>query len=85
LDGVGAALFVDNYHGDAQLYHNRNGTFTDVTTSMGINGPREGFSCWAWDNDNGGWLDIFMEMGGVTNGNKYHYRSLDWKPIPLPK
>jgi hypothetical protein len=26
---------------------------------MGVNGPRNGFSCWAWDYDNDGWLDIF--------------------------
>jgi hypothetical protein len=53
-------LFVDNLNGDARLYHNnRDGTFTDVTTSMGIDGPRTGFSCWAWDYDNDGWLDIF--------------------------
>ena len=26
---------------------------------MGIDGPQVGFSCWAWDYDNDGWLDIF--------------------------
>jgi hypothetical protein len=53
-------LFVDNYRGDAHLYHNNgDGTFADVTTSMGVDGPRKGFSCWAWDYDNDGWLDIF--------------------------
>ena len=26
---------------------------------MGIDGPHGGFSCWAWDYDNDGWLDIF--------------------------
>jgi ASPIC and UnbV/FG-GAP-like repeat len=26
---------------------------------MGIDGPYRGFSCWAWDYDNDGWLDIF--------------------------
>jgi hypothetical protein len=53
-------LFVDNLKGDARLYHNnRNGTFTDVTKAMGIDGPQSGFSCWAWDYDNDGWLDIF--------------------------
>ena len=26
---------------------------------MGLNGPRAGFACWAWDYDNDGWLDIF--------------------------
>jgi FG-GAP-like repeat/ASPIC and UnbV len=53
-------LFVDFMTGDARLYHNnRNGTFSNVTTSLGIDGPRFGFSCWAWDYDNDGWLDIF--------------------------
>jgi hypothetical protein len=53
-------LFVDNLAGDARLYHNnRNATFTDVTSAMGIDGPNGGFSCWAWDYDNDGWLDIF--------------------------
>ena len=67
-------LFVDNLHGDARLYHNnRNGTFTDVTTMMGIDGPRRGFSCWAWDYDNDGWLDIFatcyeLSLADVVKG-----------------
>ena len=26
---------------------------------MGIDGPKSGFSCWTWDYDNDGWLDIF--------------------------
>jgi hypothetical protein len=53
-------LFVNNLTNDARLYHNnRNGTFTDVTKSMGIDGPSKGFACWAWDYDNDGWLDIF--------------------------
>jgi hypothetical protein len=42
------------------LFHNnRDGTFTDVTRAMGIDGPRVGFSCWAWDFDNDGYLDLF--------------------------
>jgi hypothetical protein len=53
-------LFVDYLKGDARLLHNnKNGTFSDVTSSLGIDGPRFGFSCWAWDYDNDGWLDIF--------------------------
>ena len=53
-------LFVDFMTGDARLYHNdRDGTFTNVTAAKGIDGPRFGFSCWAWDYDNDGWLDIF--------------------------
>ncbi len=44
----------------SQLFrNNRNGTFTDVTATMGIDGPEMGFSCWAFDFDNDGWLDLF--------------------------
>ena len=54
-------LFVNTLGGGkAILYHNnRNGTFTDVTAAMGIDGPKTGFSCWAFDYDNDGWPDIF--------------------------
>jgi hypothetical protein len=42
------------------LFHNnRNGTFSDVSHALNIDGPVDGFSCWAWDYDNDGWLDIF--------------------------
>jgi hypothetical protein len=53
-------LFLSNMNGSAQLFHNnRDGTFADVTVSLGIRGPAHGFSCWAWDFDNDGWIDIF--------------------------
>jgi FG-GAP-like repeat/ASPIC and UnbV len=54
-------LFICNSGGaPSQFYrNNHDGTFTDVTESMGINGPTVGFSCWAWDYNNDGWLDIF--------------------------
>jgi hypothetical protein len=53
-------LFIDSLNATSRLYQNRrNGTFADVTSSMGIDGPFMGFSCWAWDYDNDGWLDIF--------------------------
>lgn len=43
-----------------RLLHNlRNGTFRDVTSELGIDGPVAAFSCWAWDYDNDGWLDLF--------------------------
>ncbi len=67
-------LFVNNLESNAHLYHNsRNGTFTDETFSMGIDGPRHGFSCWTWDYDNDGWLDIFAtcydrSLGDVVSG-----------------
>jgi hypothetical protein len=53
-------LFLNNLGGASQLFrNNRDGTFRDVTKPMGIDGPSYGFSCWAWDYDNDGWLDIF--------------------------
>lgn len=53
-------LFLNHLAGTAQLYrNNRDGTFANVTVAMGIKGPEHGFSCWAWDFDNDGWLDIF--------------------------
>ena len=53
-------LFIDYRLTTARLYHNnRDGTFTNATQAMKIDGPLEGFSCWTWDFDNDGWLDIF--------------------------
>ena len=53
-------LFLNNLSGLGELYrNNRDGTFTNVTSQMGIDGPYHGFSCWTWDYDNDGWLDIF--------------------------
>jgi hypothetical protein len=53
-------LFLNMWSGSALLFrNNRNGTFTDVTQAMGIDGPGLGFSCWAFDYDNDGWPDIF--------------------------
>jgi hypothetical protein len=53
-------LFLNYMDSIPQLFHNnRDGTFADVTVAMGITGPKDGFSCWAFDYDNDGWLDIF--------------------------
>jgi hypothetical protein len=58
----------------ARLYrNNRDGTFTDVSATVGIDGPLAGFACWAWDYNNDGWLDIFATsyekvMGEVVKG-----------------
>jgi hypothetical protein len=63
-------LFLNNLEGTAQLFHNnRNGTFTDVTARMGIDGPRFGFSCWAFDFDNDGYLDLFATSFDRTLGD----------------
>jgi hypothetical protein len=67
-------LFIDFLNSKSRLYHNnRDGTFSDVTAKLGIDGPEVGFSCWAWDYDNDGWLDIFAtcfdySVQDVVNG-----------------
>jgi prepilin-type N-terminal cleavage/methylation domain-containing protein len=63
-------LFLNNLKGDAHLYHNnRKGAFTEETRSMGVDGPSQGFSCWTWDYDNDGWLDIFATSYDRTLGD----------------
>ncbi|MBI2806481.1 MAG: VCBS repeat-containing protein [Planctomycetes bacterium] len=53
-------LFVNIETGPARLFRNkRNGSFSEVTREMNIDGPTNGFSCWAFDFDNDGYLDIF--------------------------
>jgi hypothetical protein len=53
-------LFVSDLRGPARFYRNQgDGTFVEATSSQGIDGPMHGFSCWSWDYDNDGWLDIF--------------------------
>ncbi len=74
-------LFVNSMSGLPRLYRNDGGRFTDVTGAMGIDGPRGGFSCWAWDYDNDGWLDLFAtsydrSLADVVRGllGQSHYR-----------
>jgi len=75
FDNDGAPdLFLNHLKGTAQLFRNGgDGTFTEVSLPMGINGPMSGFSCWAWDYDNDGWLDLFANcydrsLGDVVKG-----------------
>jgi hypothetical protein len=63
-------VFLNYRNGPPQLFRNRgDGTFQDVTESMGIRGPLLGFSCWAFDYDNDGWLDIFATSYDRTLGD----------------
>jgi hypothetical protein len=59
-------LFLNdlNKDGTTKLFHNvpdgKGGRkFVDVTAEMGIDGPKIGLSCWAFDYDNDGFIDIF--------------------------
>jgi hypothetical protein len=61
FDGDGFPdLFLSCVQGPHLYRNNRDGTFTDVSAAAGVTGPRFGFSCWFWDFDNDGRLDLFV-------------------------
>jgi FG-GAP-like repeat/ASPIC and UnbV len=54
-------LFVSNFRGGERLYRNNgDGTFRDVALQSGVGGSQAAFSCWFWDFDNDGRLDLFV-------------------------
>ena len=60
-------LFVSNFAGGNRLYHNDGGgRFTDVADRLGVTGPAGAFSCWFWDFDNDGRLDLFVNAQSAT-------------------
>jgi hypothetical protein len=62
-------LYVSNLNGPNRLYHNNgDGTFTDVAPALGVTGPIDSFSCWFWDYDNDGRLDLWVNPYGATLG-----------------
>jgi FG-GAP-like repeat/ASPIC and UnbV len=73
-------LFLNHLQSVGRLYHNnRDGRFIDETSPRNIDGPEIGFSCWTWDYDNDGWLDIFatcyeQSLAGVVDGLLGHER-----------
>ena len=60
-------LYVSNLGQANRLYHNNgDGTFTDVAERLGVTEPNYSFSCWFWDYDNDGRLDIFVTGSRAT-------------------
>jgi hypothetical protein len=60
-------LYISNLSGANRLYHNNgDGTFTDVAGRLGVTEPYNDFSCWFWDYDNDGRLDIFVAGSHAT-------------------
>ena len=54
-------LYVSNFGEPNVLFHNNgNGTFTAVTSTMGVVSPRMSFTTWFFDYDNDGWPDLFV-------------------------
>jgi hypothetical protein len=82
-------LYVANSGQRNRLYHNNgDGTFTDVAPQLNVTEPIRSFSCWFFDYDNDGQLDIFVagfagtlndvvrsQLGQLTGGERprlYH-------------
>ena len=67
-------LFVNSLSHAGRLFRNNgNGTFAEVSKAAGIDGPRAGFSCWAFDYDNDGKPDLFAtcydsSLKDIVNG-----------------
>ena len=62
-------LYVSNYRGPNRLYRNQgNGTFRDVASSLGVDGPHASFPTWFCDVNNDGNLDLFVAAyaGGIA-------------------
>ncbi|QEH35284.1 FG-GAP repeat protein [Aquisphaera giovannonii] len=67
-DGDGKIdLYVSNSGSENRLYRNNgDGTFTDVARTLGVAEPIRSFSCWFWDYDNDGRLDIYCTGFGSS-------------------
>ena len=62
-------LFISNLGQANRLYRNKgDGTFADVAELLGVTEPDYSFSCWFWDYDNDGRLDIFVTGSHATLG-----------------
>ena len=54
-------LYVSNENSAGRMYHNEgDGTFRDVAPELELTGPQSADSCWFWDHDNDGRLDLFV-------------------------
>jgi FG-GAP-like repeat/ASPIC and UnbV len=69
-------LFVSYLDRPCRLYHNEgNGTFRDVAREKGVAGPphAKSFSCWFFDYDNDGRLDLYVNDNYSLEANAVAY------------
>ena len=63
-------LYVSNNDAKNRLYrNNRDGTFTDIATAAGVDGPNMSFPAWFWDYDNDGHLDLYVSAYTATTAD----------------
>ncbi len=67
-------LYVANDFGRNNLYENRNGTFTDVAATQGVEDVSAGMSVTWGDCDEDGWLDIYISNMYSSAGNRIAYQ-----------
>ncbi|MFM1802906.1 MAG: hypothetical protein RJA81_2258 [Planctomycetota bacterium] len=54
-------IYVSNMNGFNRLYHNNGDrTFSDLAATLNVIEPVKSFSCWWWDFDDDGLLDLFV-------------------------
>ncbi|HUG69339.1 MAG TPA: CRTAC1 family protein [Pirellulaceae bacterium] len=54
-------IYVSNLDGANRLFrNNRDGTFTNVASELGVEKPSRSFATWFWDFNNDGVLDLFV-------------------------
>ena len=59
-------LYVSNLGAPNRLYRNEGGArFVDVAPRLGVAAPVQSFSCWFFDHDNDGWLDLYVSCYGT--------------------
>ncbi len=78
FDGDGRIdLFVTSMFGRCQLYHNRGGSFTDVTSDVLGRTPFGGMGARVFDYNNDGRLDLFVVSmhSDMWMGLEFNYRS----------
>ncbi len=68
-------LYISNNGETNVLYRNQgDGTFTEVSSDLGVGEPRDSFPAWFWDFDNDGKLDLYVSSygTGIAHISAYH-------------